>query len=332
MQASNFDIPQVGAAVDGPPESPRQLVNWRKTLDAYADLDGIDPAREAYLSHFVFGPELEAHFRANRGSVKGFAGPCWAKWLVFDIDRPELAGALADVRRLVAFFSQRFPEVDGMMPVYFSGRKGFHVYLELPEVEPSPTFHEVAKILASELAKAAEVSIDLSIYDRNRIIRLPNTRHTKSGLFKRRIEADDLMRISVAQVCERAVQPAGDGIPSVSDRMPQLLEDWQAAARLLEERGRERAVFRREASAGETRAPRFLMEFIRLGVPEGERALTLFRCAAVLAEMGCPPVAVNALLDEPGRDNGLTPSEVKRQIQSGIDHARRQQREGGSKA
>ena len=325
MVASKSDIPRVGVAVDGSPESPRQLVDWRKALDAYADLDGIDPEREAYLSHFVFGPEMVTHHRANGGSVKGFAGPCWAKWLVFDIDRQELAEALTDARRLVAFLTERFPETDGAMPVFFSGRKGFHVCLELPELEPSATFHEVAKTLADGLARAAGVVVDLSIYDRNRIIRLPNSRHAESGLFKRRIDADDLMRLSVERVGERATQPAGDGFPSASDRMPNVLRDWEAAARLTSERSRERAGIRKEAAAGETRVPRYLLEFIRFGTPEGERALTLFRCAAFLSEIGCPPNAVNAILDEPGRDNGLLPAEVKRQIQCGIEHACRQQ-------
>ncbi len=325
-----FDIPRVGVAVDGSPESPRHLVDWRRTLDAYADLSaGIDPTREGYLSHFVFGPDMAAHHRDNGGSVKGFAGSCWCKWLTFDIDRPELADALAAAKRLVAFLTQRFPEIDGALPVYFSGRKGFHVGLELPEPEPSPVFNDVAKTLADGLATAAGVAIDLSIYDRNRIIRLPNSRHAKTGLYKRRIDADDLVRMSVEQVLERARHPAGDGIRSVGDRLPTVLRDWETAARLTAERGRERAVIRRDAAAGELRAPKYLHEFIRFGVAEGERALTLFRCAAALAELGCPPAAVAAVLDEPGRDNGLTPSEVRRQIQCGIDHARRQMGEGG---
>jgi hypothetical protein len=59
-------------------------------------------------------------------------------------------------------------------------------------------------------------------------------------------------------------------------------------------------------------------------VPEGERADTLFRCAAWLTEQRSPERLVYALLTEPGRDVGLLPREVARQIGCGIAHAHRQ--------
>ena len=43
-----------------------------------------------------------------------------------------------------------------------------------------------------------------------------------------------------------------------------------------------------------------------------------------LAEQGAPLSLVAALLTEPGRDVGLSPKDVDRQIQCGIEHARRQ--------
>ncbi len=85
----------VGTFVLGAPASPRALVRHADLLTAYAD-GAIEDEREAYLSHFVFSTEMREHYSANRQSVVGFAGPCWARWLVLDIDRADLDEALTD--------------------------------------------------------------------------------------------------------------------------------------------------------------------------------------------------------------------------------------------
>jgi len=46
----------------------------------------------------------------------------------------------------------------------------------------------------------------------------------------------------------------------------------------------------------------------------------LFSAAANLAELGCPPALAHELLTEAGRDAGLSPSEVRRQIDCGLRH------------
>lgn len=331
MSDPTFPIPDVGVYVAGAPEGPRALVRWRSLLSAYADLDDcIDPNREAYLSHFVFGPEMTAHYRANGRSVAGYAGPCWARWLVFDLDRADLTDALADARKLVAVMLQRYPSLDGGLPVYFSGCKGFHVYLDLAhDPPPAVGFHAVCRTLAEGLAGAAGVRIDTSIYDANRILRLPNSRHPKTGLYKRRIEADALFTLDVGAVRELARHPAGDGIPTVGDRVPELAADWEAAVKATADRAQARAAVRRDVAAGSMAAPRYLIDFLRFGVEEGERRPTLFRCAAWMTEAGCPAAAVHALLAEPARDLGICPKDVHRQIECGITHARRQAGPGG---
>ena len=68
----------VGAVVLGSPTSPRALVRHGDLLTAYADA-ALEDDREAYLSHFAFGAEMQAHYAANRRSVAGFAGPCWCR-------------------------------------------------------------------------------------------------------------------------------------------------------------------------------------------------------------------------------------------------------------
>jgi hypothetical protein len=316
----------VGVFVLGTPTAPRALVRHADLFQAYADglLLERDETREAYLSHFAFGAEMQSHFAANRQSVAGFAGPCWCRWLVLDIDRPNLVDALADARRLVTALYHRYPETVGDVPVYFSGGKGFHVLVELAHNPPPAVgFHRVARAFAETLAAWAGVAIDPAIYDANHIIRLPNTRHPKTGLFKRFIASEALFRMTAERIRDHARYPAGDGMPTWTGDTDRLIDDWRAAetaaARAAEVRAAARCDFRPDA-----RAPRYFLDLLRFGVKEGERHTTLFRCAAWLTEQGAPPSLCYAILAEPGCDAGLPPKDVERQIRCGIQHAQRQ--------
>jgi hypothetical protein len=317
MTAAAFNV---GTFVLGAPTSPRALVRHGDLLAAYADAT-LDDQREAYLSHFALGPEMETHHAANR-----FAGPCWARWLVLDIDRADLADALADARRLVTFLHERYSEAQGDLPIYFSGGKGFHVLLELAHKPPPALgFHRTARTLAEALAGRAGVRIDASIFDIAHIIRLPNTRHPRTGLFKRRIDAEALFALDIDSIRRHAAHPAGDGIPAVGTPPVQLAADWRDAEALTLRQNEGRAAVRRDFGTGpDLRAPRYFLDLVRFGVDEGQRHQTLFRCAAWLTDQGASPSLCSALLTEPGRDLGLTPRDVERQIACGIEHARKQ--------
>jgi hypothetical protein len=300
------------------------LVRHDALFTAYADgtLAEQGEDREAYLSHYAFDSELQRYFAANRGSTEGFAGPCWCRWLVLDIDRDNLAEALADARRLVTFLRERYQADD--VPVYFSGGKGFHVLVELAHnPPPAVTFPATARAFAEHIAAAAGVQIDRSIYDRNHIIRCPNTRHPRTGLHRRRIDADDLFQLDIDGIRRHAAHPAGDGLPTAEAPSAQLIDDWRQAEVAVRRQQESRAVIRQNFKP-DIRAPRYFLDFLRFGVPVGERHMTLFRCAAWLTEQGAPPSLVAALLTEPGLDCGLPPKDAERQIHCGIEHAQKQ--------
>ena len=328
----------VGAFVQGAPASPRLLVQHAQLLVAYAEGGMAEKGeeREAYLSHFAFGPEMRTYYTANHRSVRGFAGPCSCRYLVLDIDRPDLEAALTDARGLVSFIDRRFPELEGEVPVYFSGAKGFHVLVELVHAPPPAVgFQHVCRTLAEGIAASAGVKIDTAIYDVNHIVRLPNTKHPKTGLFKVRLETEGLFTLDLAGILENAKRPWPNGIPTARRPAGQIETDWNEAEERTRRTTETRGTIRRDFGSTEPRAPKYLMDFLRFGTDEGERAQILFRCAAWLTERGAPPSLCFALLTEPGRDVGLTPADVARQIQCGIEHAARQRHrkgEGGNSA
>jgi hypothetical protein len=131
--------------------------------------------------------------------------------------------------------------------------------------------------------------------------------------------------MTAERIRDHARYPASDGIPAVRSCPEQLAADWQAAEREATRATETRAVVRRDAAATpDKRAPRYFLDLLRFGVPEGERHVTLFRCAAWLTEQGSPPSLTHALLAEAGCDVGLPPKDVSRQIECGIAHARKQ--------
>lgn len=315
----------VGVFVLGTPTSPRALKKHAELWDSYASgaMAHHGEDREAYLSHFVFGVEMRTYYASNRNSVAGYFGPCWARWLVLDIDRVDLETALADTRRLVGFLMRRYPGL-GEPPAFFSGSKGAHILVDLAHNPPPAVgFHESCKALALALAANAGVAIDPSIYDLAHIIRLPNSRHPKTGLFKRFVGVDELLQLSADRIRELARHPAEFVSPSTPRPDPQLAIDWAEAEAATRRKTEARAAIRRDAGP-DARAPRWFLDLLRFGVEEGQRHHTVFRAAAWLTEQSASPSLVRALLTEPACDLGLTPGDTARQIDCGIRHAQKQ--------
>jgi hypothetical protein len=308
----------------------RRAVDWRLAFDSYAACDpraALD--REAYLSHFVFGGDFAAYLERN-GSEAAFNGPCGADLIFWDIDRPgDLAGALSDARRLAGAILDRYRELDDdALLVFLSGGKGMHIGIPTALWGPTPCdcFHETAKRFALAHGERAGVVVDGTIYSKTRLFRAPNSRHPKTGLFKRRLALDELMHLKPEAVVELARHPEPFRVSRPDGPSPTAAADWLEAGRAVGWRADERRAAYR---AGSARLTATTLAFIRDGATDGERALRLFQAAANLGEFDCPPELAHALLGEAALDSGLTPGETKRQIESGLAHARRQQ-EGGA--
>jgi hypothetical protein len=312
-----------GFRVVGHRAAERRSVDWRIAFHAYAACDDrAQPEREAYLSHFTFGPDFDEHL-TQTGSEAGYSGPCGADVIHWDIDRADdLASALSDARRLAAGILDRCRELgDDDLLIFLSGAKGFHIGIPTGLWGPTPSlrFHETARRFCQAHAERAGVAIDSLIYSRTRLFRAPNSRHPKTGLFKRRLALDELMHLSVDRILDLARRPEPFGVPIIDATSPTAAADWADAAGSVERRAVERKTTYRDGRLTKT-----TLMFIREGATDGERATSLFRAAANLGELDCPAALAHALLTDAARDTGLTPSETVRQIDCGLAHARRQ--------
>lgn len=300
----------------------RLPIDWAAAFFGHASLDAdADVNREAYLSAFTFGEDF-LDYLASTGSTRGYAGACWAPWLWFDIDREDnLEQARRDAARLALALVERYRLDDDRLLIFYSGSKGYHVGLPTALWTPAPsqTFHRIARRFAECLADGWGVVIDTGVYANVQAFRAPNSRHPKTGRHKRRLSLDELTRFSVASILELAATPALFDIPDRFERCEQAAADWQQAAEQVARESEAIAVRRTERS-GNPALNRATLDFIREGAEAGDRHKRLFSAAANLAEFGCPAALAHALLTEAGRDSGLQPREVARQIDCGLNY------------
>jgi hypothetical protein len=326
----------VGAYVLGPPDSPRGVVRWLDQLRDYHELaDDVDPDREAYLTVFQY-PRADycQHFVRAGFSARGYAGPAGCPYLVFDIDRKgDLAAALAGAKTLARALLARYgPEIDDSLAAYLSGAKGFHFLMPLPSaLTPTPAVPATCRRLALAIAERAGVTIDAACYDHQRIFRLPNSRHPRTGLYKRYLDLRELFLLNVPMITDLARHPAAFPLPGSGVCSPQLEKDWVAASAAP---ARAPAAARPTPPSGPAFpvVPKFVRDFVGFAdIQDPGRALTLFRCAAALAEafeLHGPDGVIRGLLAEVALKTGLERREVEKQIRDGIARGRRK---GGSR-
>jgi len=316
MNAADF---RFGFRVLGDCRQPRRLVDWWAALRAYAACD--PPAechREAYLSAFSFGRDFRKHLVAT-GSTAGFSGPCWAPWLWFDVDREgDLPAALDAARRLCVVFADKLDIAEDDVLAFLSGGKGFHLGIPSAVWQPAPgrDFHRIARRFAETLAELAGVTIDTGVYDKVRCFRAPNSRHPKTGLYKRRLSVDELMHLGTDAILKLATGPADFELPAPTYRSEPAAALWAEAAAQVQREADARAGHLANGKAP-GKLNRATLDFIRQGASVGDRHRLLYSAAANLAELGAPLPLCVALLEESALDCGLPPTDVRRAIENG---------------
>jgi hypothetical protein len=230
-------------------------------VDEVAALVAQYGAVECYASLFCFADDillyLAEHRVDGRASIAGYDGRVWAAFLPLDIDahppHAELADALEVARRVYRLLVERWQVPAAAVHAYFSGAKGFHVLVDMRafgRVAPARDLHRVCSRLrlqiVRELPDAARPLCDLAIGDKVRLLRLPNTRHGGSGLYKVALNAEELLNRSAAEIgaLARAPRPltrvvAAGLLPAQKvTAVPSLVALFQRARRALRrERG-----------------------------------------------------------------------------------------------
>ncbi len=151
------------------------------------------------------------------GSVKQYSDDHISNYLVFDFDAPkDYLQQLPEVKNEVVNFCLKLIADWDIIPktiqVFFSGCRGFGVAIPMSyfgAIKPSPDFAKICKGIASDITSDTKF-VDHSIYQTVHVIRIPNSQHSKSGLFKIPLSLDELQKLSIEQIQDLAKAPRYD--------------------------------------------------------------------------------------------------------------------------
>jgi CHC2 zinc finger len=180
-------------------------------LDRY----GIQSPQDCFASVYLHSQALRDYAQdefsgEGKGSISGYSGPVRVTALPFDLDSKEgLRFALEDTRTLVETLMGPYRVSKPDIRIFYSGRKGFHVLVlddTLSDFRPSRDLPEKVKYAAKRIANGLKC-FDPSIYHRTALLRITNTRHGKSGLFKIPLTWEECQSLSPDEIQALARAP-----------------------------------------------------------------------------------------------------------------------------
>jgi len=295
-----------------------------------------------YATYFLFSDELLTYMSAQSGSpsVSGYEGKVAAPYLPIDLDHPELTPALEAARLLSRFFLENWQLDPAGWQVYFSGAKGFHVMLDsriFGRVAPSKhlpaIFDSLRRHLAQELPEPLRGTVDLSIKDRMRLLRLPNTIHEQSKLYKIIVSADELRALDAAQLRVLAKRPRPLTLTDESGLVSHVeVKENPAAAKLFQRVQRQFKTLTRKPFAYRFHRPADLdqIQFHCAGaqaiwqshIEPGHRNNCAIRLASELRQLGLSAAETESKLLEWNERNAieLSASELRTVVHSAYQH------------
>lgn len=154
-----------------------------------------DNTVDHYVSTYYYNQDHYNQFQQT-GSVKGFKDTKADKiWWDFD-DAENLKNAKLDTIELINRLNKqniKHPEI------YFSGRKGFCVIVNLSKELTRKQVENFALRMAKDLK-----TFDPTLYDESQLLRIPGTKHQKTEYYKTPLTYTELVGLSKTELLEKA--------------------------------------------------------------------------------------------------------------------------------
>lgn len=154
-----------------------------------------DQNKDHYISLYKYNDEHKQKFDKDN-TVSGITDTV-TDLLLWDFDcEKDFEAVRSDTLELVKRLEHYDFDLQDI-EIYYSGNKGTHVQVHLNEDIDVQTFKNATSNLASGLK-----TYDSTVSNSNRIIRIPFTKHQKSGLFKIRLQFDEVKDLSLSEIKE----------------------------------------------------------------------------------------------------------------------------------
>jgi len=193
--------------------------NPREFIDAYTlPTEHPTTITDAYCGLFLFTEDLY-NYHIENGKDKGYRGPHDAKFIPIDIDSKdpeELPALLEKTKFFLGKLEDQFEVMSNHLQIFFSGNRGFHILIPtaLITYEPDPKLHIHIKDFCSKLCEGS-LDLDKSIYDQQRMLRLPNSRHSKSNLLKIQLTGLQIFELGIDEIKDKAEEKVAIVSPDI---------------------------------------------------------------------------------------------------------------------
>ena len=163
---------------------------------------------ECYTSHFPFDKSILEYVEIHK-TIKDHKGKHFCPYILIDIDNEsDLNESKSRALEIITRLQSEYDLSPEDLSIYFSGNKGFHIVINLNTFgapEPHEDMGYLIKIAVKELC--GEIKHDTVIYENHRLIRVENSLHTKSNLYKIQISYSELFSLSVDEIKTLAKRP-----------------------------------------------------------------------------------------------------------------------------
>ena len=203
-------------------------------------------------------------------------GAYWTPWVIWDMDFPTIEEAWERTKKFVSRL--RVAKVpDEAIRVVCSTNKGFHVYLDSRclDMKPSKNLH----LQLREFCMRIVPECDKSLYDKRRVLGVPNSKHRSTGWYYAEIPLGVLFGTLAEIKMRTAIQHPVTVRPEAMEPVPMLAAEWQKSlSRATPKTGW--PSFDRMKARIEQPLPEYF------GVGEGERDRAAFRMASYYQRRG----------------------------------------------
>lgn len=203
-----------------------------------------------YCSIYEFDNNLCKYIDSNK-KIQGFSGVHYCRNIIIDFDNEDnLESVLTETLNFIDYLIVILELNKKDVNLYFSGCKGFHIYINTrvfgDVFNPNEYLYKIVQGFVKNLVKDYEEKtnekikyLDYSIYNTSiALIRIPNTRHKKTNLYKFKIELEELEKFEtikqkLAYILEKAKikkidnqqneQEQPEYIPKVNDEITKIL-------------------------------------------------------------------------------------------------------------
>jgi replicative DNA helicase len=160
-----------------------------------------NPLIDHYASVYYYNDEHFKQFQQT-GSIEGITDVNTNKiWWDFDA-KDNLKAAKEDAIALIERLKVQGISSDSI-DIFFSGSKGFNVILNLNrQITPKQVKHIALNVFGKGLK-----TLDASLYNPSRILRIPGTKHQNTEFYKTQLTYDELLNLSKREILEKASKP-----------------------------------------------------------------------------------------------------------------------------